>query len=235
MIARAVGPARQVLEQAAALDLELDVVGRVVQLLLGDRPGAVDRVEVERRRAEVARRLRFGRLAEPRVGVEGHVVVEELAEERRPRRVRRVVGVVGAQRQVDDQLPWARPRADRWRRAGRRACPARAAPPRPSGSAARTAAAGRSDRSARALGTRARAPRGARAGVAAAPPGLSAAAPALAPIAPRNRLRLSRCLSCAAIVMPRQLARGLGRRVTDRAPMKPPAPRARAAPQPISA
>jgi len=31
-------------------------------------------------------------------------VVEELAEERRPRRVGGVVGVVGTQRQIDDQL-----------------------------------------------------------------------------------------------------------------------------------
>ena len=59
----AVGAARQVLEQPAALDLELDVVDRVVQLLLRDRPGAVDRVEVERRRAEVARVRRVGRRA----------------------------------------------------------------------------------------------------------------------------------------------------------------------------
>ena len=115
MIARAVGAARQVLEQPAALDLELDVVGRVVELLLGDRPGAVDRVEVERRRAAVARRLP-GRSAAPsrERGVEGHVVVEELAEERRPRRVGRVVRVVrrSATRSTISCLR-ARPRADR--------------------------------------------------------------------------------------------------------------------------
>ena len=95
--------ARQVLEGPAALHLELDVVGGVVELLLRDRPGAVDRVQVERRRAEVARVGRIGGLCEPRCGVEGHVVVDELAEEGRPRRVAGVVGIVGAQRGVDDQ------------------------------------------------------------------------------------------------------------------------------------
>ena len=101
---RAVRPTREVLEEAAAFELELDAVGRVVQLLLGHRPGPVDRIQVQRRRAVVARRLWFGRLAKPGVGIEGHVVVEELAEERRPRRVVGVVGVVGAQRLIDDQL-----------------------------------------------------------------------------------------------------------------------------------
>ena len=62
----AVGAPRQVLEQAAALDLQLDVVAGVVQLLLGDGAGAVDRVEVERRRAEVARVLRVGGVRQPR-------------------------------------------------------------------------------------------------------------------------------------------------------------------------
>ena len=99
----AVRAARQVLVDAAALDLELDVVGGVVQLLLRHRARAVDRVEVERGRAEVARALGSGRAPERRARVEGHVVVEELAEERRARRLARVVRVVRAQRQVDDQ------------------------------------------------------------------------------------------------------------------------------------
>ena len=100
---RVVGAPRQVLEQAAALDLQLEVIVRVVQLLLGDVPCAVDRVEIERRGAEVASVLGLGRLGQSRAGVERHVVVEELAEERRAGRVRRVVRVVRAQRQVDDQ------------------------------------------------------------------------------------------------------------------------------------
>ena len=99
----AVRAARQVLEEAAALDLQLDVVDGVVELLLGDGPGAIHGVEVERRRAEVAGLLGIGRLRQPRAGVEGDVVVEELPEEGRARRVVGVVGVVRAQRQVDDE------------------------------------------------------------------------------------------------------------------------------------
>ena len=51
---RPVGHARHVLEQPAALDPQLALVGRVVQLGRADGAGAVDRVEVERRRAAVA-------------------------------------------------------------------------------------------------------------------------------------------------------------------------------------
>jgi hypothetical protein len=104
---RAVRPTREVLEEAAAFKLELDVVGWVVELLLGHEAGPVDRIQIQARRAVVARRLWFSRLGKPGVGIEGHVVVEELAEERRPRRVGRVVGVVDAQRRIDDQLLWA--------------------------------------------------------------------------------------------------------------------------------
>ena len=130
-------------------------------------------------------------------------MVEELAEERRPRRVGRVVRVVRAQRQVDDQLPRARPPADPRRPAGRRACRARAAPPRPSASAARTPATGRSARNAPRRPTPDACAHGPRAAagpaVATAPTGSSATAPALAPTAPRNRRRLRRCLSSAGI------------------------------------
>jgi hypothetical protein len=44
-------------------------------------------------------------VCERRSGIEGHVVVEELTEEGRPRRLARVVRVVGAQRAVDDERP----------------------------------------------------------------------------------------------------------------------------------
>jgi hypothetical protein len=105
----AVTVTRQVLEEAAAGDLEL---GRAlaaasidghVELEIGQRPAAVHRVEVERRRARVGRVLGFRRLAEAGRQVERHVVVEELAHERRAGRVGRVVRVVGAQRGIGDQ------------------------------------------------------------------------------------------------------------------------------------
>jgi hypothetical protein len=60
-------------------------------------------VEIERRSARVEGIRRVGGARQPRGGVEGHIVVEELPEERRPSRVTRVVGVVGAQGEVDDQ------------------------------------------------------------------------------------------------------------------------------------
>ena len=131
----AVGAARQVLEQAAALDLELDVVGGVVQLLLGDRARPVDRVEVERGRAEVARALGSRR---PRPAS---------SSRRRSCRGRGTArrtscrpvgsGCSGCSRSARGRrsAPSARPPAGRSRRAARPACPARAAPPRPSGSA----------------------------------------------------------------------------------------------------
>ena len=145
----AVGAARQILEDAAALDLELDVVAGVVELLLRDRAGAVDRVEVERRSAEVA--------GHP----QGWWRAPASRWRRRSRRGRGTgrgtsslpsdSGCWGCSRSARGRrsVPWARPRADRRRRAGRRACRARAAPPRPSGSAGRTAATGRSARNAR--------------------------------------------------------------------------------------
>jgi hypothetical protein len=99
----AVGAARQILEGAAAFDRELDAVIGVVQLLLRDGAGAVDRVEVERRCAEVAGVRGIGGARQPRRRIEGHVVIEELAEEGGPRRLARVVRVVRAQREIDDQ------------------------------------------------------------------------------------------------------------------------------------
>ena len=137
----------QVLEEPAALDLELDVVDRVVQRLVSDRAGAVDRVEVERRRAEVASLLRVRRLRESRGRVEGDVVVEELAEECRPGRLRR--GCSGCSRSATGRRSAASalPPAGRSHREAHLACRARPAQPRPERSARRTAAAGRSDRS----------------------------------------------------------------------------------------
>ena len=97
MIAVPSASPRQVLEQAARADPQLRPVGRVVELRARDRAAAVDRVEVERRRPRVRRRRRLGRHAQRRGRVEGDVVVDELAEERRPRGVGRVVRVVRAQ------------------------------------------------------------------------------------------------------------------------------------------
>ena len=58
------GP-REILEQASGFEAELDPVGGVVESLIGDRPVAVHRVEVECRAAEVARVRRHRRRSEP--------------------------------------------------------------------------------------------------------------------------------------------------------------------------
>ena len=192
---RAVRAARQVLEEAAALELELDVVGRVVELLLGHR--------ARRRRPSPGPATACGSCARPagrsaaRAGSRRRRSCRGRGTGRRTSSPRCGWGCWGCWRSATGRrsAAWARPRAGRWRRAGRRACPARAAPPRPSGSA-RANGGSRKIRP-KCSGARNPCPRaaGGRAGVAAAPPGLSAAAPALAPIAPRNRLRLSRCPS----------------------------------------
>src|SRR6266496_3716052 len=88
---------RQVLALAAEADPQLVVVGRVVELRARDRALPVDGVEVERRRPRVRRHGRIGRYSQTRSRIEGDVVVDELADERRPGGVRRVVRVVRAQ------------------------------------------------------------------------------------------------------------------------------------------
>ena len=115
---------------AAALDLELDRGRRVVQLLLGDRAGAVDRVEVERRRAGLRRILGVGRAAPAsrsrRRSCRGRGTGRGTSS------LRCESGCWGCSRSARGRrsVPSARPRADRRRRAGRPACRARSAPPR---------------------------------------------------------------------------------------------------------
>ena len=58
------GP-REVLEQPSGFETELDPVGGVVESVIGDRPVAVHRVEVEGRAAKVARVRRLRRRSEP--------------------------------------------------------------------------------------------------------------------------------------------------------------------------
>ena len=104
------GP-REVLEEAARLDLELRAIGRVVQVRGADRAAPVDGVEVERRGASVGRLERVARLPQPRPDVEGDVVVDELPEEGRSGRVLGVVRIVRGKRRVGDELD--RPRRER--------------------------------------------------------------------------------------------------------------------------
>jgi hypothetical protein len=83
---------RSVLEAPASLNLQLDVVGRIVQRLVGDGAGTVDLVEIQRGRAEAASLLRVRRLRESRGRVEGDVMVGRDGDagggqaRRRPRR-----------------------------------------------------------------------------------------------------------------------------------------------------
>ncbi len=100
---RPVVDARQILEEAAEADAQLVPVRRVVQLRACDGAGAVQGVEVQRRRPGVHRVGRVGGHAQRRAGVERDVVVDELSEERRARGLRRVVAVVRAEAQVRDQ------------------------------------------------------------------------------------------------------------------------------------
>jgi hypothetical protein len=95
---------RQILEKTAALDAEFVTVGRVVERWGAGRAAAVDGVEIESGRPRVARRGRLQRDREPGGLVKGDVVVEELTDEGGPGRVRRVVGVAGAERRVGEQV-----------------------------------------------------------------------------------------------------------------------------------
>ncbi|GGM97505.1 hypothetical protein GCM10009721_25600 [Terrabacter tumescens] len=108
-VARQVGPGpseRHGIGPGDGLDEEARgaAVDRVV-VEEGADPGAaaVDAVEVERRDAEVADRLRVLAPGERARRVERHVVVEELAEEGHARGQVGVVGVVRALRRVDDE------------------------------------------------------------------------------------------------------------------------------------
>jgi hypothetical protein len=101
--ARPVVRSWQVLECAAVTNPQLRRIGGVVELGTAFGTGAVHGVEIERRRAGVRGGPRLGRNAETRRRVEGDVVVDELAEERRSRRVCRVVRVAEAQAQIGDQ------------------------------------------------------------------------------------------------------------------------------------
>jgi hypothetical protein len=94
---------RQVLEGAPEADLELGGVGRVVELGGAARPCAVDRVEVERRRARVPNARGLSGHAELGARVERGVVIDELTQERRAGRVRGVVGVADREARVGDQ------------------------------------------------------------------------------------------------------------------------------------
>ena len=70
---------------------ELQRRARVVEVRRGLRPGEVEAVEVEPRRAEVLQAVGVVLPPEARGRVEGDVVVDELAEVREPGRKRRVV------------------------------------------------------------------------------------------------------------------------------------------------
>ena len=87
----------QILEEPSAFHLEFGPIARLIELRIFHGPASVDRIEIERRRARVGRSVGPRGHAEPRRCVEGHVVVEELAEERDAGRVRRVVDVVRAE------------------------------------------------------------------------------------------------------------------------------------------
>ena len=83
---------------------ELGAVGGVEELGRAGGAVAVDRIQIEVRVAGVRRESRNRRAPEPRRGVEGHVVVEELAHEGDASGVRVVVGVVDVQQGIDDEL-----------------------------------------------------------------------------------------------------------------------------------
>src|SRR5206468_444788 len=80
-----------------------DAVRGVVQLRVSNRAAAVNRIKVETWRSRIRGGLRLCRHAERGPRVKGHVVVEELPHEGGPRRVGRVVPIVGAESGVDDQ------------------------------------------------------------------------------------------------------------------------------------
>ena len=101
---RTVRRSRHIFELAAALDLELRSVGRIVELRVGDRSAAVDRIEVEVGRPRIDRALGPRRHAKPRRGIKRDVVIEELPEKRDTSGRCRVIGIVDAQRWIDNQL-----------------------------------------------------------------------------------------------------------------------------------
>ena len=95
--------ARQILEQSPALDPHLCAIVRFVELRILHGTTAVDRIEVERRRARVWERSGGVGYPKLRRRVEGHVVVEKLPEERDAGLMRRAVTVVRAQLGIRDQ------------------------------------------------------------------------------------------------------------------------------------
>jgi len=93
-------PSRDLLGQQGRLAA---VDGPVVQVRRGHRPAAVQAVQVEGGDAEVPDRLRVLAAGQARGRVEGHVVVEELADEGEAGGDGGVVGVGGALGRVGDQ------------------------------------------------------------------------------------------------------------------------------------
>ena len=75
----------------------------VIQMRTSNLAKTVDRVEIEGRRARIARGRRIGRLAEGRGGVERHVMIHELAHEGRASGMRHVVRVLDAEGRIGDQ------------------------------------------------------------------------------------------------------------------------------------
>jgi hypothetical protein len=106
---RAVREPRQILEDPAGVDRQLRRIGRgVVERTARGGTAAVDGIQIERGCAPARRRQRLRGNAELRARVERDVVIDELAEERRAGRVRRVIRVVRAQARIGDQLHGAR-------------------------------------------------------------------------------------------------------------------------------
>ena len=109
-----VGVARQVLEPPPVTNRELGrsvaaaPVEPHIELRCLVRPAAIDRIEIEGRRARVGRVARLRRPTQAGRQVEGQVMIHELTDERRPCRMRGVVRVVPAELQIDDEL--CRPR-----------------------------------------------------------------------------------------------------------------------------
>lgn len=88
-----------------ALDEEFDAAGGlVVEMRTGTRPGAVQIVEPEGRRAEIGDHFRVGLTFQARGRIERHVMVKELAEKGHSGAHLRIVGIVGRQRGIGDEL-----------------------------------------------------------------------------------------------------------------------------------
>ena len=99
-VARDGGRARDLLDEEGRAPT---VDGLVVEVGAHARTAAVDTVEVERRDAEVADRLGVLTPRQARRRIEGHVVVEELADEREARGHRRVVRIRRAENGIHDE------------------------------------------------------------------------------------------------------------------------------------